>query len=81
MVKRTNNGPILTAAQLRLMRWLSQGWSAELANGEAVNVNGSRVCNLDTIASLERRSLVEPAGRHCWRATAAGKALRDLFCD
>lgn len=81
MVRRTTASCGLTAAQTRVMRWLSQGWSAEAANGSSVHVNGSRICNVDTVATLEQRGLVEPDGPHCWRATAAGRALRDSVCD
>lgn len=54
----TNVTPQLTSAQARVMEWLSQGWSARVSHGSAVEVNGERMCNVDTMAALVRLGLV-----------------------
>lgn len=69
--------PKLTAAQARVMRWLSRGWTAEPGAGSAVIVNGSRVCNTDTMQALYPAGFAARDDLGCWRATPAGLALRD----
>lgn len=66
----------LTKVQREIMKWISQGWSAQQANGQAVHINGKRVCNVATMDSLARAGLVEhePEFR-CWKATALGRTL------
>jgi hypothetical protein len=39
----------LSPAQQRVMLWLSQGWGARVSHGSAVEINGKRVCNVDTM--------------------------------
>ncbi|HBP6378493.1 TPA: hypothetical protein L6A07_25260 [Pseudomonas aeruginosa] len=51
--------PKLSPAQARVMQWLSQDWGARVSHGAAVEINGERVCNVDTMASLSRMGLVE----------------------
>jgi hypothetical protein len=63
----------LTDAQLRLMNWLAQSWTAYQVGGSAIYVNGGRVCNLDTVTALKKRGYVERAGQWQWKATEAGK--------
>jgi len=67
----------LTAAQLRVMKWLALGWKAQPGVGSALTVNGSRVCNVDTMVALEQVGLVKVDGNRCWCATESGLALRD----
>lgn len=49
--------------------------------GTSIHVNGSRICNVDTLKALERLGLVEQSshGRRKlvgeWQATQAGKDL------
>lgn len=69
--------PKLTAAQLRVMRWMSQGWSAEPGAGSTVMINGSRICNVDTMQALYREGFVTRDRHGSWRATGAGQALKD----
>ncbi|PRE39242.1 hypothetical protein C6P97_31350 [Burkholderia multivorans] len=69
--------PKLTAAQLRVMRWLSHGWAAEPGAGSTVTVNGSRICNVDTMQALYRAGFATRDDHGCWRATPSGLALRD----
>jgi hypothetical protein len=69
--------PKLTTAQARVMRWLSQGWSAEPGAGRVITVNGKRICNVDTMTALYRAGFAARDERGCWRATPAGLALRD----
>ncbi|ONU64406.1 hypothetical protein A8E62_12125 [Burkholderia cenocepacia] len=71
------SSPKLTAAQLRVMRWMSQGWTAEPGAGSAVLINGSRICNVDTMQALYRAGLVTSDSHGGWRATGAGQALKD----
>jgi len=67
----------LTAAQVRVMKWLALGWVAKPGAGSALLVNGSRVCNVDTMVSLQRAGLASMDADHCWRATDSGLALRN----
>ena len=68
--------PKLSPAQARIMQWLSQGWGARVSHGAAVEINGERVCNVDTMASLSRMGLVERKSQHpCWVATDEGRKL------
>lgn len=66
----------LSKAQQRVMLWLSQGWPARVSHGCAVEVNGKRICNVDTMATLTRLGLVERESQApCWVTTAEGKKL------
>lgn len=68
--------PKLTPVQQAVMRWLSQKWEARVAVGSAVEINGSRVCNLSTMNALARLGLVEQQSHApCWVATAEGRKL------
>ncbi len=68
--------PKLSPVQEKVMLWLSQGWSARVSHGSAVEINGQRACNVDTMATLTRLGLVERESRHpCWVATEEGKKL------
>ncbi|MBK1902195.1 MULTISPECIES: hypothetical protein [Burkholderia] len=69
--------PKLTVAQIRVMRWMSQGWAAEPGAGSAVLINGSRICNVDTMQALYRAGFVTRDSHGGWRATGAGQALKD----
>lgn len=63
----------LTEPQKRVMEWMSKGWPATMNNGNSIDINGKRVCNIDTITALIKAGLVEEDGRWCWKATAAGR--------
>lgn len=66
----------LTKAQQRVMDWLSQGWGARVSHGAAVEINGTRVCNVDTMTTLVRLGLAERETRApYWMATEAGRML------
>lgn len=68
--------PKLTPAQQKVMNWLSQGWGARVSSGSAVEVNGERICNVDTMTVLVRLGLAERESRHpYWMATAEGRKL------
>lgn len=71
--------PKLTSAQVRVMKWLSGGWVAEPGAGSAVMVNGSRICNVDTMQALYRAGYATRDDKGSWRATPSGLALRDLL--
>lgn len=65
----------LTDAQIRVMKWLGNGWRTEPGPGSTVIVNGARVCNTDTMTALQRAGLVSQDSDRRWSATDAGKAL------
>lgn len=65
----------LSEAQKRVMKWIGKGWTTEPGPGSTVYVNGSRICNTDTMMTLYRAGLAEKDGRGCWSATPAGKGL------
>lgn len=68
--------PKLSNAQEKVMLWLSQGWGARVSHGAAVEINGQRVCNVDTITTLVRLGLVERETRApYWMATEEGRKL------
>jgi len=68
--------PKLSPVQTKVMLWLSQGWGARNSHGAAVEINGERVCNVDTMSALSRMSLVERESQHpCWVATDEGRKL------
>ncbi|MDR9836926.1 MULTISPECIES: hypothetical protein [Herbaspirillum] len=73
----------LTDAQKRVMKWLGNGWPSEPGPGASIHVNGSRICNVDTLNALERLGLVEQRavdGKKLlgeWQATQAGKNLTE----
>lgn len=69
--------PKLSPAQVRVMRWLSQGWIAQSGGGSTVHINGERVCNTDTMMALYRAGFVTRIDNICWQATPAGLALRE----
>lgn len=70
----------LTATQTEVMKWLSQGWDARVSVGAAVDINGKRVCNLNTINALVGLGLVaQDAQTRCWGATAEGKKLSPSY--
>lgn len=63
-----NKHKALSPAQERVMEWLCGGWTAEVAAGSSVHINGSRVCNLDTMEALIRRGLVVRSDRWTFKA-------------
>lgn len=70
---KTQAKPKLTQAQARVMKWLSQKWSARVSHGSAVEINGQRVCNVDTMTALERLGLVKRELSGYWEATPEGR--------
>lgn len=64
----------LTAAQSRVMHLMSKGWPATMNGRNSIQINGERVCNIDTITVLIRAGLVEEDGKWQWKATTAGRA-------
>ncbi|SEJ57869.1 hypothetical protein SAMN04244572_04940 [Azotobacter beijerinckii] len=70
------NKPKLSPAQQKVMHWLSQGWGARVSSGTAVEINGERICNVDTMTVLVRLGLAERESRPpYWMATAEGRKL------
>lgn len=63
----------LSPVQHNVMTWLGKGWGAEPGSGSSIQINGKRVCNVDTMKSLERAGLVEQDEYRCWKATDAEK--------
>lgn len=73
--------PKLSPAQQKVMLWLSQGWSARVSHGSAVEINGKRICNVDTMTALVRLGLVERDSQPpYWMATAEGMKLSPNYC-
>lgn len=70
----------LSPVQKKVMTWLSQGWSARISSGSAVEINGKRACNVDTMTVLARLGLVERESRHpLWVSTDKGKKLSPSY--
>lgn len=65
----------LTAAQTRVMSWLGKGWTGRPAYGSVIEVNGQRICNVDTMTALSRLGLVIKGDDGQWAATENGKKL------
>lgn len=65
----------LTGAQKRVLKWIGKGWTAEPGAGSAVMVNGTRICNVDTMSALCRSGLASKDDRGCWSATDSGKTI------
>ncbi|MBV7542213.1 hypothetical protein [Acidovorax sp. sic0104] len=65
----------LTQAQTRVMKWLGKGWGTEPGAGSAVMVNGTRICNTDTMMALQRGGLVAMDAEGRWTATESGRAI------
>lgn len=65
----------LTEAQKRVMTWIGKGWNARRSHGSAIEVNGQRICNADTMMALYRKGLAQQAVDGTWTATDSGKRL------
>ncbi len=65
----------LSATQEKVMKWLRAGWKAEVTHGAAVSINGTRVCNLDTIAVLVKAGLVVKCGHWTYKAAPQSHAI------
>lgn len=70
----------LSAAQKRVMKWLGYGWSAQRSHGTTFEVNGQRICNLDTMTSLKKKGLIVETKTGTWEATEEGKSLTGRLC-
>lgn len=69
----------LSKAQAKVMLWLSQGWGARVSHGAAVEINGERFCNVDTMTALEMMGLVYRDESRYWKATDEGKKLSPSY--
>lgn len=58
----------LSSAQTYVMEWLYGGWIAYGAHGATIEINGRKVCNIDTISTLVRHGLIEEVGPRQWQA-------------
>jgi hypothetical protein len=65
----------LTEAQKRVMSWIGKGWSARRSHGTVIEVNGERICNVDTMMALSRMGLAQQAQEGTCAATDSGKNL------
>lgn len=71
----------LSAAQKRVMKWLGYGWSASPHNSSSsFEVNGQKVCNIDTLTSLKNKGLVKETENGQWVATDEGVSLTGRLC-
>lgn len=68
------------------MKWLGYGWESEPGAGMSIHVNGTHICNVDTLHALERLGLVEQLvirGHKAigkWKATKASQELAGRLC-
>lgn len=73
--------PALSQTQIKVLRLIGFGHKTTPGSGLAIHINGSKVCNVDTMKSLQRRGLAEQIvvdGKQqhgCWQATEEGKSL------
>jgi len=75
----TQNYPKLSPVQLKVMSFLGNRWTAYSGGGASITINGSRMCNVDTMTSLARHGLVEVGPDRSWNATEKGRQMaRDL---
>ena len=58
----------LSPKQEEVMSWLRNGHRAYIEGVSVVYINGKKVCNLDTMAALERRGLIVRSGQWGWEA-------------
>lgn len=58
----------LTPTQQRVLKWLHGGWEANAYNESIVEINGKKVCNIDTMTNLLKRGLIEKSGERSWTA-------------
>jgi len=65
----------LTEAQQRVMSWIGKGWTARRSHGTVIEVNGKRVCNVDTMMALSRMGLAQQEQEGTWAATDSGRNL------
>ena len=65
--------PKLSETQRKVLKWLGHGWAGQPGVGSAIMVNGKRICNVDTMMSLQRAGYVEEDSQRCWKATSSGK--------
>ena len=70
----------LSAAQKRVMTWIGKGHAGRPSHGFAINVNGKRICNVDTMTALARMGLVKQDDQKQWVATKDGRELTNLLC-
>lgn len=61
----------LSPKQEEVMAWVNGGWSLTCTRGCVVEVNGQRVCNLDTVTRLIKLGLVEKVDRFTYRKAKA----------
>lgn len=70
----------LSKPQARVMKWLGHGWKAVPITASTFEVNGKKICNIDTLYSLQRKGLVVEDDCKCWAATEEGKSLTRRLC-
>ncbi len=65
----------LSETQKRVMKWIGKGWTACPGIGSSITVNGSRICNVDTMIVLQRMGLVQKDAQGYWSSTESGKVI------
>lgn len=70
----------LSEPQKRVMKWLGYGWKATRMSGIAFEVNGQKICNLDTLTALRHKGLVVEEKPNIWVATEEGRNLTGQLC-
>jgi hypothetical protein len=66
----------LSKTQIKVMSMLCHRWEAYSGGSCSVEINGKRVCNVDTMRVLLKLGLVTKTDNHTWAATAAGLEWR-----
>jgi hypothetical protein len=49
----------LTPRQKAVMQWLDGGWVLYRGHGKTVTVNGTKICNMNTVLKLIKLNLVK----------------------
>jgi hypothetical protein len=74
----TSNSIKLTKTQDEVMSYLGRSWTAYLAHGTVVEINGKKACTTKTMDALETLGLVKKTmhGQYSasWEGTPAGRA-------
>ena len=70
----------LSKKQKIVMKWLGQGWSAQILRGSLWGINGEYItCKTATLESLESQGLVIKENPYSWKATDKGRLVtKDL---
>ena len=63
----------LSPKQAEVMKWLNGGWTAVVKHGNAMTINGERICNRSTIEALQRKGLIKRVSQREWKAVQTNR--------